>query len=133
VQEPSFTDLESLAALLQHGDAVISNAGTILLDALVNDRPTICVLYDEGAPSGESFALKNVSGEHYRQLMESDAFYRAEKFDDVVEGIDRALSQPGELAEERARAAGEVVGAVDGKAAERVAEAVASALPEPGS
>jgi CDP-glycerol glycerophosphotransferase (TagB/SpsB family) len=133
VQEPSFTDLESLAALLQHGDAVVSNAGTILLDALVNDRPTICVLYDEGAPSGESFALKNVSGEHYRQLMESDAFYRAEKFDDVVEGIDRALSQPGELAEERARAAGEVVGAVDGKAAERVAEAVASALPEPGS
>ena len=50
VQEPSFTDLETLAALLQHGDAVVSNAGTILLDALVNDRPTICVLYDEGAP-----------------------------------------------------------------------------------
>jgi hypothetical protein len=133
VQEPSFTDLEGLAALLQHGDAVVSNAGTILLDALVNDRPTICVLYDEGAPAGESFALKNVSGEHYRQLMESAAFYRAERFEDVVVGIDRALARPGELAEERARAAGEVVGVVDGKAAERVAEVVVSALRKPGS
>src|SRR5206468_6734313 len=27
VQEPSFTDLEVLAALLQHGDCVVSNAG----------------------------------------------------------------------------------------------------------
>jgi CDP-glycerol glycerophosphotransferase (TagB/SpsB family) len=130
VQEPSFTDLDALATLLQHGDAVVSNAGTILLDALVNDRPTICVLYDEGAPAGESFAMKNVSGEHYRQLMESDAFYRAERFEDVISGIDRALARPGELAEERARAAGEVVGAVDGQAAERVAGAVVSALPE---
>src|SRR3954447_19614732 len=30
VQEPSFTDIETLAVLLQHGDAVVSNAGTIL-------------------------------------------------------------------------------------------------------
>ena len=55
--------------------------------------------------------------------MESDAFYRAERFEDVVVGIERALAQPGELAEERARAAREVVGEVDGHAAERVAEA----------
>ena len=42
VQEPSFTDLETLAVLLQHGDIVVSNAGTILLDALANDRPAVC-------------------------------------------------------------------------------------------
>src|SRR5439155_1112594 len=40
LQEPSFTDLETLAILLEHGDCVVTNAGTILLDALVNDRPT---------------------------------------------------------------------------------------------
>ena len=56
VQEPSFTDLEALATVLQHADAVVSNAGTILLDALVNDRPVVCVLYDEGAPADESWA-----------------------------------------------------------------------------
>jgi hypothetical protein len=126
VQEPSFTDLETLAVLLQHGDVVVSNAGTILLDALVNDRPTICVLYDEGAPVGESWAIKNVSGEHYRQLMASAAFYRAERFEDVVAGIERALSHPDELAQERARAAREVVGEVDGRAGERVADALLS-------
>ncbi|MGZ4316889.1 MAG: CDP-glycerol glycerophosphotransferase family protein [Gaiellaceae bacterium] len=128
VQEPSFTDLDTLAVLLQHGDCVVTNAGTILLDALVNDRPTVCVLYDEGAPSGESWALKNVSGEHYRQLMASDAFYRAERFEDVVAGIERGLAEPDELAPERARAAREVVGKVDGRAAERVVDGVVSAV-----
>jgi hypothetical protein len=128
VQEPSFTDLETLAVLLQHGDVVVSNAGTILLDALVNDRPTVCVLYDEGAPPGESWALKNVSGEHYRQLMSSEAFYRADRFEDVAAGIDRALAQPAELAAERSRVARQVVGEVDGRAAERVVDAVVSAL-----
>ena len=128
VQEPSFTDLETLAILLQHGDCVVANAGTILLDALVNDRPAVCVLYDEGAPAGESWALKNVSGEHYQALMESDAFYRAEGFDDVAEGIERALAQPDELAGERRRVARDVVGEVDGRAAERVVDEIVGAL-----
>jgi hypothetical protein len=124
VQEPSFTDLETLAVLLQHGDVVVANAGTILLDALVNDRPAVCVLYDEGAPPGESWALKNVSGEHYQALMESDAFYRASRFEEVADGIERALAQPEELSAARARVAREVVGEVDGKAAARVADAI---------
>ena len=127
VQEPSFTDLETLAVLLEHGDAVVSNAGTILLDALVNDRPSVCVLYDEGAPPGESWAFKNVSGEHYKSLIESEAFYRAESFEEVVAAIERALAHPEELAEERARVAHAVVGDVDGHAAERVAEAIVTA------
>ena len=128
VQEPSFTDLETLAVLLQHGDCVVANAGTILLDALVNDRPAVCVLYDEGAPPGESWALKNVSGEHYRRLMESEAFYRAMRFDDVVSGIERALADPYELATERARVARGVVGEVDGRAGERVVHAIAAVV-----
>jgi hypothetical protein len=128
VQEPSFTDLETLAVLLQYGDVVVSNAGTILLDALANDRPAVCTLYDEGAPPGESFALKNVSGEHYRTLFESEAFYRAHTFDEVVEAIERALADPRELAAERARVTRTVLGEVDGHAADRVAEAVISAV-----
>jgi hypothetical protein len=128
VQEPSFTDLETLAVLLQHGDCVVANAGTILLDALVNDRPAVCVLYDEGASAGESWALKNVSGEHYKSLIESEAFYRANRFEEVVDGIERALAQPRELEAERARVAHDVVGEVDGRAAERVADAFVGAI-----
>lgn len=126
VQGASFTDLEVLATLLQHTACVVCNAGTVLLEALVNDRPAVCVLYDEGAPPGESWALKNISGEHYRELARSGAFYRAERFEEVVEGIERALADPDELAEERRRVAREVVGEVDGKAAERVADAILS-------
>ena len=128
VQEPSFTDLETLAALLQHVDVVVSNAGTILLDALANERPAVCVLYDEGAPPGESWALKNVSGEHYRTLMESEAFYRAHRFEELVDGVDRALAHPDELAVERARVTRSVLGEIDGRAAQRVVDAVVSTL-----
>ena len=86
------------------------------------------MLYDEGAPVGESWALKNVSGEHYKSLIESDAFYRAERFEDVATHIERALAHPGELAAERARVANEVVGEIDGRAAERVAEAIVTVI-----
>jgi CDP-glycerol:poly(glycerophosphate) glycerophosphotransferase len=124
VQEPSYTDLDTLATLLQHVDCVVANAGTILLDSLVNDRPAVCVLYDEGAPSGERHAELNVTGKHYDELIRSDAFLRATTFEGVTAGIERALADPTELARERARAARDVVGEVDGRAAERVVDAV---------
>jgi hypothetical protein len=130
VQEPSFTDLETLAVLLQYGNAVVSNAGTILLDALVNDRPAVCVLYDEGGTLGESWAEKNVSGEHYKALLDSEAFYRARDFDEVTAGIERALAHPAELAAERKRIATEVVGKVDGHAADRIVDAGLSVIDE---
>jgi UDP-N-acetylglucosamine:LPS N-acetylglucosamine transferase len=133
VQEPSYTDLEALATLLQHGNVVVCNAGTILLDALVNGRPAVCVLYDEGAPAGESWAAKNVIGKHYEELAASGAFYRAERFEDVVAGIERALSRPDELAEERRRATEQVVGEVDGRAAERVVDAIGASLRRGGA
>jgi hypothetical protein len=82
------------------------------------------VLYDEGAPPGESWAAKNVIGEHYRELAASGAFHTAVDFEEVVAGIERSLADPGELAEERRRAVADVVGEVDGRAAERVVDAI---------
>ena len=128
VQEATYTDLDDLATLLQHVDVVVCNAGTILLDALVGDRPAVCVLYDEGAPPGVSWAAKNVVGKHYEELAASGAFYRAERFEEVVTGIEHALERPQELVEQRRTAVEQVVGVVDGRAAERVVEAVAGVL-----
>ena len=128
VQEATYTDLDDLAMLLQHVDVVVCNAGTILLDALVGDRPAVCVLYDEGAPPGVSWAAKNVVGKHYEELAASGAFHRAERFEEVVAGIERALERPQELVEERRAAVEQVVGVVDGRAAERVVEAVVGVL-----
>ena len=129
VQEPSYTDLEMLATVLQHVECVVANAVTILLDSLVNDRPAVCVLYDEGAPPGERHAELNVTGQHYEELIHSDAFLHARWFEEVVAGIERALARPGELAEERRRVALEVVGEVDGRAAERVVDAIVEVVP----
>ncbi len=133
LQSPSYTDLETLATLLQHVDCVVANAGTILLDSLVNDRPAVCVLYDEGAPPGERHAELNVTGQHYDELIRSGAFQRASTFEEVVAGIERALASPDELADERRRVARAVVGEVDGRAAERVVDAIVEVVARPGS
>jgi hypothetical protein len=132
VQQSSYTDLEDLALLLQHVDCVAANAGTIVLDAVVNDRPVVAVTFDEGAPRGERWADLNLIGEHYRELIESDALYRADDFDQLVAAIERALARPDELAAERARVSREVVGEVDGHAVDRIVKAVTGALPEAG-
>jgi CDP-glycerol glycerophosphotransferase (TagB/SpsB family) len=128
VQEPSYADLEVLATLLQHVDCVVCNAGTILLDALANDRPAVCVLYDEGARPGERYAELNVTGRHYEELMRSDAFVRAGNFDEVAAGILHSLADPGELAGERGRVAREVMGEIDGRAADRVVDSIMDAI-----
>ena len=124
VQGASYMDIGDLALLLQNVDCVVANAGTVLLDALVNDRPAVCVLYDEGAPVGEAWARLNVVGDHYQELALSDAFYRAESFEGLVRGIERSLERPAELGRERKRVSASTVGVVDGRAAERVAGAL---------
>jgi hypothetical protein len=77
--------------------------------------------------------LKNVLGEHYRELAASAAFYRAERFEDVVSAIERALENPQELAEERCRVTRQVVGDVDGRAGERVVDTICLAVGDPNS
>ncbi|MGL6279599.1 MAG: hypothetical protein ACRC50_08620, partial [Gaiella sp.] len=130
VMEPSFTDLDALATLLQHGACVVCNAGTILLDALVNDRPAVCVLYDEGSEGapGDSWAAKSVIGEHYVDVADSGAFHRAESFSEVVAGIERCLTRPDELHDERVRVVTQVVGPVDGGSAGRVVAAILAGI-----
>ena len=128
VQLPSYTDLDDLATLLQHVDGVVCNAGTILLDAVANDRPVVCVLFDEGAPPGERWADRNIVGDHYLRLAQSRAFIEAFDFDELVAGVERALANPSELADERAAITRELMGTVDGRAAERVVDAIVSRL-----
>jgi len=125
VQQAGFTGYGDLVTLLQHVDCVVANGGTVLLEALVNDRPTVCVTYGEGAPPEfDSAARTNMTGEHYRKLIESEAFYRAGDFEELAAALESALGNPAELRAERKRVSREVVGTIDGQAAERVVAAI---------
>jgi hypothetical protein len=127
VQESSYTDLDDLATLLQHVACLVANGGTILLDGVVNDRPSICITFDAGPP-GERWADLNLGGEHYRELIDSDALYRTDDFDGLFSAIERALAERGEFAGERRRVSDEVMGEVDGRAVERVVDAIVETL-----
>ena len=88
------------------------------------DRPAVCVLYDEGAPAG-----RVVGGEERRRRALPGA--RGVRRASIAPSASRR-SSPGssarsssrtELAEARRRAVEQVVGTVDGRAAERVVDA----------
>jgi len=130
LQPPSYDDIEELALLLQHMAVFMTNAGTILLDSIVNACPVVCVLYDEGAPAGSRYAINNVVGDHYKQLMASGAFYEAYSFEESLQKLKRALENPRELDDARRRIAEEIVGEVDGLAGERVAAAILETVAE---
>ena len=134
-QPPSYTDIETLGLLLRYVDGVVTNAGTILLDSLINDRPVVCTLYDENAPPGVVFAAHNVLGEHYKELVASGAFYSARNFNETTSAIDRCLAAPEERREPRRTACAAIVGKVDGRAAERVTASIMACIPSqtPGS
>jgi len=122
IQPPSYTDGREVSVLLQHVDAVITNAGTFLLDSLANNRPTVCVMFDEGAPKGKGFATQNITGHHYRDLLQSDAFYKAWSFDDLIKGIWHCVQNPGEKKENRKKICSRLIGAIDGRAGKRLAD-----------
>ena len=129
VQRVESTDYGDLVTLLQHVDCVVATGGTIVLEALVNGRPVVCVTFAEGAPPGfDAVDRTNQTGEHYRALVESNAFYRAGDFAELVAVIQRALASPSELHVERERVSRQVVGEIDGHAADRVVAAIRDSL-----
>lgn len=130
VQEPSYSDMDVLCLLLKNVDAVVTNAGTILLDSLANDRPVVCVLYDEGGAPGSRYALNNITGHHYKDIMASGAFHIGHNFDEVCAALERCFSHPSELAAERAAISLRTLGKIDGKASERVVDAILRHIPE---
>ena len=75
---------------------------------------------------GESWAVRDVSGEHYEPLFDSNAIFRPASFDKLIAWLERALERPDELAGERVVRV--VLGEIDGRVADRVAEAIAGAV-----
>jgi hypothetical protein len=124
IQEPSYTDISILALMLQHVSCVVTNAGTILLDSLANNRPVVCILYDEGSDNGYLHAVNNISGEHYKELVSSNSFYKAYTFSEVVNCVKICLNQPDELEGERKKICDEIYGNIDGKSSIRVVNAI---------
>ncbi len=128
IQKANYSDLNTLRLLLQYVSCVVTNGGSILLDSIVNDRPVVCHLYDEGGVKGENVAVKNSKGLHYKELMESGSFYISNNFKEAVDGLQRSLANPGELFNARKAACSSIIGELDGKAGLRVANAIKAGI-----
>lgn len=128
IQKANYSDIDVIRILVQHVSCVVTNGGSILLDSIVNDRPVVCHLYDEGGVKGENVALRNAKGLHYKNLMESGSFYISNNFKEAVNGLTRSLTNPGELFNARKAISLCIIGELDGKAGLRVANAIKSSI-----
>jgi len=127
-QHDTLMDMDLLATLLANVSCVVCTGGTILLDSLVNDRPVVGVTYDQNAPEGSGFARSNYTMRHYSQVWRSGAFYRADNFEQTLEGIERSLTSPGDLSARRKDLSKQIAGDMDGGAVTRVVDAALETL-----
>ena len=119
------TDLEELATLLQHARLRRGQCGN---DPARRDRQRSsgCLrALRRGSAPGRDLGDEERHRRPLPRARASAAFHSGERFEDVVAGIERCLSSPGELAGERPRR-GRRWWVVDGRASERLSAAIAS-------
>jgi hypothetical protein len=124
----TFDDQARLVSLLLHADACLNVASTMTLDAAIVDRPVICLeLSDEpGAP--REIMYSEYQADHYRPLVESGGLRLARSWAELADLMVDAIRVPDRNRSGRAAMVRSVCGEVDGRAAERVAAAILTAL-----
>ena len=127
VQRPSFDDLDILTMLLKGCAGVVCTAGSILLDAVANDRPVVGLKFDP-YDNGDRALVNNFERFHYLRLDKYGACVIAYDYDQVLSGIAECLDFPDRLAPARARLRQDNLDPLDGRASQRTAEAIVAAM-----
>ena len=118
---PTPEDLSLLANVVRHSDLVVNLGSTMGLDFAILDKPAIYVAYNPpGAGSWDVGDLYRLP--HFRCVHESQPIYWAKQAGDLADLVRRALAQPGEKAEARARWLRQVAALPLARASERCAE-----------
>ena len=127
VQSPSYADLDILAMLLQHVNCVVCSGGSILLDAVANDRPVVSINFDP-YDSGDHALINNFERFHYKRLESYDAYMKSYSYDNLLETITQQLLHPDMLKHSRTKLKNDYIGRLDGRAASNVAKVVDDVL-----
>jgi hypothetical protein len=134
---PDFTEAhlsrsadQHLAGSIYHAGLVITWASTMIIDAAVLDRPIILVGFDATKrPYGESI-LQYYDYDHQRRILETGGCRLVRSPEELSEWTMRYLADSSLDRQGRARIVREYCGALDGKAGERLANVILTALGE---
>ena len=128
IEPPGKADLAYLANLIRHAELVVASAGSMNLDAVALDTPTIGLAWeDESLPYADRPA-RAYELEHLAAVAQEDGLPLARTFAELEGLIDEGLADRQNRAEGRRRLRRRFVEPLDGRASVRVAEEIVAVL-----
>jgi len=121
---PRPEEQDRLIASLAHAEACLNVASTMSLDAAALDRPAIGLDFSTETSAPRGIMYSEYGATHYEPLVRSGGVEVAHGWEDLLQLMRLAVTDPGRRRRERAAMLAEVCGTTDGRAAERIAEAV---------
>ena len=124
VEPPDLGTLDHLSNLIHHADVVVASAGTINLDAMAHDTPSIALAFeDAGVPHYDSSA-RRYDMEHIAAVMATGGIRRVGSIDELIAAVRGYMADRNCDADGRARLRALVLEPLDGAASARIAAAI---------
>lgn len=116
-------DLMHLANSIHHSDVTINTESTMTLDAASQDKPVVLIGFDgKRKLSYWESIIRNYSREHLQAVLQTEGVRLAESMDELVEHVNRYLSDPDADKKGRERLRQELLMGNDGNAANRISD-----------
>lgn len=125
----SFAELRNLTATLAHSALLVCYASSMSVDAAHFDKPVININFElKPASSLAKSPTQYYATEHYANVLATGGVKLVESPEELLQWINRYLTDPSLDREGRLRLVREQCGVTDGRAGERIAEAILDCL-----
>ena len=127
-------DMRFLINLLAHSDVVLNGPGTLALDAVAFDKPTVNIGFDGDRSLRYEHSIRfRYDFDHYAPVIETGGTWLVESYDELDAAVRAYLADPTRHAEGRQRLRDQYLEPLDGRASARIADAIfGTALGEEG-
>lgn len=125
VEPPNLGALDHLTNLVRHAEAVIAAAGTINLDAVALDTPSIAVAFEEENLPYHDRAARRYDMEHIASIMSTGGIRKVGSLDDLMGAVRDYMADRTRDADGRERLRLQHLAPLDGRASQRIAQAIA--------
>ncbi len=131
---PSVDEIDDFANMLNHADAVVTPASTLVLEGPIFDTPTIATLFSTVRPDLHALATEKAWLQmHFKPLVDNDWLPMARTPAELRDMLRRALSDPSWYAAGRKQLVERYVTFDDGRSHERAAAYISSEMAPSGA
>lgn len=125
LEKPDLGALDHLTNLVRHAEVVIAAAGTMNLDAVALDTPSIAVAFEEEDQPYYDRAARRYDMEHIAAVMSTGGIRKVGSMDELMQAVRDYMADRTRDAEGRELLRHQHLAPLDGRASQRIAEAIA--------